>query len=233
MQGLYPNLALADEGNLHRRPTEHAFHTAVKRGVLLHPTCVFTYKPELIVPVRAATGATRAPLRRPGHARPRRLAPHASRVPSVWRVGCGATATATTRPEVLCYLQLLETTKPFLMNVLRLPALQACLLFGHTGAFCVWRLWTALGAWMCVRAPFLMRVCQQSTVSAAARCERPVDTDTATTRVIVDNWIVFSFEDGNDAGHQLAMANQFRGRWKQLVNQRLRLSARVRAGMRA
>lgn len=44
--------------------------------------------------------------------------------------------TETSRPEVLCYLQLLETTKPFLMNLVRLPALQVSLLFGRssTGA---------------------------------------------------------------------------------------------------
>jgi len=38
----------------------------------------------------------------------------------------------TSRPEVLCYLQLLETTKPFLMNLVRLPALQTSLLFGRS-----------------------------------------------------------------------------------------------------
>ena len=52
MTGLYPNLAVADEGNLQRLPTQHAFHTAVKRGVLLHPTSVFTFKPELVLPRR-------------------------------------------------------------------------------------------------------------------------------------------------------------------------------------
>jgi len=32
------------------------FHTAAKRGVLLHPTSIFTAKPELVLPKRIVSG---------------------------------------------------------------------------------------------------------------------------------------------------------------------------------
>ena len=56
-----------------------------------------------------------------------------------------------------------------------------------------------------------------------------VDTDTATTRLVVDDWLTFHFEDAGLAGQQLAIADQFRARWKRLVHRRLRDAARVRA----
>lgn len=36
----------------------------------------------------------------------------------------------SSRHQLLCYLSLLETTKPYLMNTLRMPAAQTLLLFG-------------------------------------------------------------------------------------------------------
>ena len=124
----------------------------------------------------------------------------------------------TGRPEVLCYLQLLETSKPFLMNLARMPALQTCLLFGRSST---------------VPPAFAgsVRAVLTSGRTSAARVRPPtrtVDTDTATTRIVVDNWLTFQFEDANVAGQQLAIADQFRGRWKRMVNRRLRDAARVR-----
>lgn len=37
----------------------------------------------------------------------------------------------SSRHQLLCYLSLLETTKPYLMNTMRLPAAQTLLLFAH------------------------------------------------------------------------------------------------------
>ncbi|KAI9138090.1 P-loop containing nucleoside triphosphate hydrolase protein [Paraphysoderma sedebokerense] len=36
--------------------------------------------------------------------------------------------------ELICYLQLLETTKPYLMNLIRVPAVHTCLMFAKSGA---------------------------------------------------------------------------------------------------
>ena len=58
-----------------------------------------------------------------------------------------------------------------------------------------------------------------------------VDTDTATTRLVVDDWLTFQFDDANLAGQQLAIADQFRARWKRLVHRRLRDAARVPASV--
>lgn len=38
----------------------------------------------------------------------------------------------SSRHQLLCYLSLLETTKPYLMNTMRLPAAQTLLLFAHS-----------------------------------------------------------------------------------------------------
>jgi len=37
--------------------------------------------------------------------------------------------------EMLCFMNLLETTKPYLMNVLRVPAGHACILFAKSSSY--------------------------------------------------------------------------------------------------
>ncbi|KAJ3300017.1 DEAH (Asp-Glu-Ala-His) box polypeptide 34 [Borealophlyctis nickersoniae] len=111
--GLYPHLAVADEANHTRTGLEQMFHTKGKRFVQMHPTSVFFYKPELVQP----TVQKVAP-QIPSDAKPTLATLHAK-------------APLT---ELLCYVELLETTKPYLTNVTRLPAFAACLLFGRSSA---------------------------------------------------------------------------------------------------
>ncbi|KAI8901950.1 hypothetical protein BC833DRAFT_617188 [Globomyces pollinis-pini] len=103
--GLYPHIAISDEANYSRPPTEQVYHTKSKRFLSMLPTSVFAYNPELLQGQERedeSEGNTLTTL-------------HKKRM----------------QKEVLCYLQLLETTKPYLMNVMRIPALPMALLFAN------------------------------------------------------------------------------------------------------
>ncbi|TPX59428.1 hypothetical protein PhCBS80983_g02487 [Powellomyces hirtus] len=109
--GLYPHQAVPDDTNHTRDVREQLFHTRSKRFVTMHPTSIFYDKPELVYP------QTQENIRSPMEGQPETL------------------ATLHTRSyvtEMLCYVELLETNKPYLINVLRVPALGACLLFAKS-----------------------------------------------------------------------------------------------------
>ncbi|CAL8363622.1 unnamed protein product [Merluccius merluccius] len=102
-RGLYPQLALPDEHNATRKDSEQVFHTRSKQGVVIHPTSVFASDPEVL----------RVPedeVRELGNAPP----------PSL------------TRHQLLSFVTLLETNKPYLSNCVRVPALQALLLVANS-----------------------------------------------------------------------------------------------------
>ncbi|KAJ3038261.1 DEAH (Asp-Glu-Ala-His) box polypeptide 34 [Rhizophlyctis rosea] len=108
--GLYPHLAVTDDANHARKLQERVYHTTGKRFVQMHPTSVFAYKPELVEPKVSAP-------------------------PQQREDGKETLATLHARTSVtdlLCYLELLETTKPYLTNVMRVPAVGSCLLFGRS-----------------------------------------------------------------------------------------------------
>ena len=84
---LYPNFAVADELNEHRKESELLYHTSTKEFNLLHPTCSL--------------------------------------------VGSHSSATSST-DELLCYLKLLETRKPYLMGVTTMNALPVLCLVAET-----------------------------------------------------------------------------------------------------
>ncbi|KAI8916582.1 putative ATP-dependent RNA helicase DHX34 [Powellomyces hirtus] len=109
--GLYPHQAVPDDTNHTRDVREQLFHTRSKRFVTMHPTSIFYDKPELVYP------QTQENIRSPMEGQRETL------------------ATLHTRSyvtEMLCYVELLETNKPYLINVLRVPALGACLLFAKS-----------------------------------------------------------------------------------------------------
>uniref|UniRef100_S4R5D4 DEAH (Asp-Glu-Ala-His) box polypeptide 34 n=1 Tax=Petromyzon marinus TaxID=7757 RepID=S4R5D4_PETMA len=100
--GLYPQLAIPDECNAARKDSDQVFHTRSKPFVVLHPTAVFANSPELLAPPEEREDT------RPGRY-------HQSH-----------------RHQLLAYASLLETTKPYLVNSMRVPALQALLLFARS-----------------------------------------------------------------------------------------------------
>ncbi|NWH69602.1 DHX34 helicase, partial [Piaya cayana] len=103
-RGLYPQLAVPDQLNAGRKDSEQIFHTRNKQGVVLHPTSVFATSPELL---HAKEGPERSRSKDP-----------------VGGLSC--------HHQLLAFVSLLETNKPFLVNCVRVPALQALLLFSRS-----------------------------------------------------------------------------------------------------
>lgn len=103
--GLYPQVALADENNSGRSDAEHAFHTKTKPFLLLHPTCVFAVRPDLLRSAEMKDDET---------------------CPSDLR------GKLSTNHQLLAYVSLLETNKPYLINTMRVPALQTVTMFSNS-----------------------------------------------------------------------------------------------------
>ncbi|KAE8295026.1 putative ATP-dependent RNA helicase DHX34 [Larimichthys crocea] len=101
-RGLYPQLALPDEHNSTRKDSEQVFHTKNKQGVVIHPTSVFASDPEVL------------------------------QVPESDVREMGPDRRDSSRHQLLAFVTLLETNKPYLSNCVRVPALQALLLVANT-----------------------------------------------------------------------------------------------------
>ncbi|KAG8001841.1 putative ATP-dependent RNA helicase DHX34 [Nibea albiflora] len=101
-RGLYPQLALPDEHNSTRKDSEQVFHTKSKQGVVIHPTSVFASDPEVL------------------------------QVPESDIREMGPDRRDSSRHQLLAFVTLLETNKPYLSNCVRVPALQALLLVANT-----------------------------------------------------------------------------------------------------
>ncbi|XP_074651789.1 putative ATP-dependent RNA helicase DHX34 [Tubulanus polymorphus] len=99
--GLYPQWAIADETNSYKKDSDQAFHTRQKGFILLHPTSIFATNPDILQP------------KQPEYEEMRGMTKE----------------TFSTRNELLVYVSLLETNKPYLINTMRVPALQTLLLF--------------------------------------------------------------------------------------------------------
>ncbi|KAJ3399434.1 DEAH (Asp-Glu-Ala-His) box polypeptide 34, partial [Chytriomyces hyalinus] len=115
--GMYPHLAIADDANRFRPDSEQVYHTKSKRFVKMLPTSIFATQPELLhpkevprpIPTKETSDNTEQPEKE---------------------------TLDTIRPkqqltELICYLELLETNKPYLTNVFRVPAAPVCLLFAQ------------------------------------------------------------------------------------------------------
>ncbi|XP_044527046.1 probable ATP-dependent RNA helicase DHX34 [Gracilinanus agilis] len=103
-RGLYPQLATPDPFNGCRKDSDQFFHTQSKQGAVLHPTSVFASNPDLL-----QGGQTEAREKGRDH-----------------KDGLSS------RHQLLAFVSLLETNKPYLVSCVRLPALQAVLLFSRS-----------------------------------------------------------------------------------------------------
>ncbi|KAM3616171.1 uncharacterized protein V6R79_013600 [Siganus canaliculatus] len=101
-RGLYPQLALPDEHNSTRKDSEQVFHTKNKHGVVIHPTSVFASDPEVL------------------------------HVPENDAGESGPDRKDSSRHQLLAFVTLLETNKPYLSNCVRVPALQTLLLVANS-----------------------------------------------------------------------------------------------------
>lgn len=102
--GLYPQFACADEFNYCKSTNEQLFHTKAKPYVALHPMSFFGNHPQVLQ--LEEQDVTSIP-------------------------GFRSKTPVSSKHQLLTYLSLLETTKPYLVNTLRMPAAQTLLLFAQ------------------------------------------------------------------------------------------------------
>lgn len=133
--GLYPQMAIPDEHNMSKNVSEHVFHTTRMQYLMLHPTCVFVSQPDLMRPEEKPQISLDVSDDRPSTSQD-----HSDNKSNNFRHRCD-TRPSTCRfasdecrndHELMSYVSLLETRKPYIMNVMRVPALQTLLLFGRT-----------------------------------------------------------------------------------------------------
>ncbi|XP_028276254.1 putative ATP-dependent RNA helicase DHX34 [Parambassis ranga] len=101
-RGLYPQLAVPDEHNTTRKDSDQVFHTRNKQGVVIHPTSVFASDPEAL------------------------------HVPEEDTREMGPDKKDSSKHQLLAFVTLLETNRPYLSNCVRVPALQALLLVANS-----------------------------------------------------------------------------------------------------
>nr|CAD7574761.1 unnamed protein product [Timema californicum] len=103
--GLYPQLAVADEFNHCKSVSEQLFHTTGKPYVALHPMGFFGNHAQVLQLEESDIVIPQG---------------HTSKLP------------VSSKHQLLCYMSLLETTKPYLVTTLRIPAAQTLLLFSQS-----------------------------------------------------------------------------------------------------
>ncbi|XP_075043225.1 putative ATP-dependent RNA helicase DHX34 [Mixophyes fleayi] len=103
--GLYPQLALPDNFNSCRKDSDQVFHTRTKQGIVLHPTSVFSGNPELLQVEGNREEAAPNDSKNKGQ---------------------------SSKHQIVGFVSLLETNKPYLVNCVRLSALQGLLLLARS-----------------------------------------------------------------------------------------------------
>ncbi|KAH8859713.1 putative ATP-dependent RNA helicase DHX34 [Schistosoma japonicum] len=137
--GMYPQLAIGDAANAYRvanrggtagAGAEMVFHTKNKGFVTLHPNDVFVRKPDVLFPERTPNVSTRKKLQASLNKDSKKRQKYdddneeeEEGAPDVLPSGFAYDH------QILTYLDLMETTKPFLINTIRVPALPTLLLF--------------------------------------------------------------------------------------------------------
>jgi hypothetical protein len=98
--------------------------------VVLHPTSVYAMNPDWVIhSTRTADGFHKGSRCFPLSVNSHQLAGNAEFLFFVFRNAFEIEG-GSRMLEVLCYAQMLETNKPYLLNLVRVPSLQTCLLFG-------------------------------------------------------------------------------------------------------
>ena len=99
---------IADKHNSYKPEQDQIFHTKTKGFVVLHPTSVFTYRPDLLeLPDTPETETSSNEVLIGGHR--------------------SRTSPVSSKHQLIAYVSLLETVKPYLVGAMRVPALQTLL----------------------------------------------------------------------------------------------------------
>ncbi|KAG8195923.1 hypothetical protein JTE90_001157 [Oedothorax gibbosus] len=102
---LYPRIAIPDVHNTYNASTDQHFHTKGKPYVVLHPIGTFALQPDLL---------------------------QLKETDIIELKNSRSATPLSKRHQILCFLSLLETTKPYLVNCLRAPAAHTLLLTSHS-----------------------------------------------------------------------------------------------------
>ena len=137
--GLYPNIALPDPANHSRRPADRVFHTKHKRFALMHPSSVFAKHPEWVPKIKSTVNHTHdMPGMSTESVNLQISMAHEGDLDIVDFQGVQSRFDESRKPvsiqtpALLCFVQIMETSKPFLMNVFPVSALLSTFLFGGT-----------------------------------------------------------------------------------------------------
>lgn len=103
--GLYPQVVVADELNISRKQTEQVFHSKDKQFLMLHPTGVYTLRPDFLESLYSGQENSKETTTE------RRFAD---------------------TKEFLIYVSLLETNKPYVVNTMKVPTLQTLFLLSSS-----------------------------------------------------------------------------------------------------
>ncbi|CRK97635.1 CLUMA_CG011020, isoform A [Clunio marinus] len=128
VSGLYPQVAISDEFNYCKSMNEQFFHTKSKPYVSMHPMSYFATNYQVLnvaeCDIIPKTGL------------------YMSKQP------------LSAKHQLICYLSILETTKPYLMNSIRMPAAQTLLLFAQEIDANVTFSRVVCDSWLCLDFPF-------------------------------------------------------------------------------
>jgi ATP-dependent RNA helicase DHX34 len=128
VSGLYPQVALSDEFNYCKSMNEQFFHTKSKPYVSMHPMGYFSQNYQ-VLNVPECDIIQKSGL-------------YQSKQP------------LSAKHQIICYLSILETTKPYLMNTIRMPAAQTLLLFAQEIDANVTFSRVICDSWICLDFPF-------------------------------------------------------------------------------
>lgn len=185
---------------------------------MLHPSCVFATSPELLHAKEGKErGGTKGGRPKSAFSSPVfgwRAPPASGSSPPTSRWGRGeaqdppgvlAEEGLSRHHQLLAFVSLLETTKPYLVNCLRVPALQV-------GSRCFLLLLLFLAAPQTIPASLLQ---------ALLLFSRSLDTNGDCTRLVADGWLELTLPDAAAALRFLAAALQLRTSWEKLLDQQL------------
>nr|CAH8840474.1 unnamed protein product [Trichobilharzia regenti] len=141
--GMYPHLAIGDDANSYRvanrggtagAGAEMVFHTKNKGFVMLHPNDVFVRQPDVLFP--ESTSKRWNNNKKASNTKSVQISRQEDLEEGDDPDDCEEEDTPETLPsgfaydhQLLVYLDLMETTKPFLVNTIRVPALPTLLLY--------------------------------------------------------------------------------------------------------
>ncbi|KAK3727046.1 hypothetical protein QZH41_012547, partial [Actinostola sp. cb2023] len=108
--GLYPNLAVPDEANSFKRDSDQTFHSKNKQYLMIHPTSVFSTRTDVLEPQSTRDFPQQSGDQSRDQSR----------------------GTFSGLHQLVAYVSLLETNKPYLVNLMRVPGLQTLFLFARS-----------------------------------------------------------------------------------------------------